>query len=78
MPEAGPESEAPHAGPRAPLLGALDRINRAILVAVMLALLGAAGILSAAVFLRYFLHQPTDWQDEVAVFLLFGTAFLCG
>jgi TRAP-type C4-dicarboxylate transport system permease small subunit len=56
---------------------ALSMVNRYVLVLGMLALLAAAGILTAAVFLRYFLHQPTDWQDEVAVFLLAGATFLC-
>lgn len=63
------------------LLGALSRtlgaINRLALTLGMLALLAAAGILSAAVFLRYYLHQPTDWQDEMAVFLLAGATFVC-
>lgn len=60
------------------LVGAVERANRAMLAVGMLALLGAAGILASAVFLRYYLHQPTDWQDEVAVFLLVGMTFLCG
>jgi TRAP-type C4-dicarboxylate transport system permease small subunit len=55
----------------------MDAINRAVLALGMLALLAAAGILSAAVFLRYYLHQPTDWQDEMAVFLLAGATFMC-
>jgi TRAP-type C4-dicarboxylate transport system permease small subunit len=75
--EASP-AEIPAAGPLVPIFRLIDWINRAALFAGMLALLGAAGILAAAVFLRYFLHQPTDWQDEVAVFLLVGTTFLCG
>jgi len=29
-----------------------------------------------AVVVRYFLHQPTDWQDEAAVFMLVGMIFL--
>ena len=70
--------ELPRSGPLAPLFRLIDRVNRAVIVAGMLALLGAAAILSAAVFLRYFLHQPTDWQDEVAVFLLVGATFMCG
>lgn len=56
----------------------LARLNRAILALSMLALLAAAAILSASVFLRYYLHAPTDWQDEAAVFLLVGATFLCG
>ena len=69
--------ELPRSGPLAPLFQLIDRVNPAVIVAGMLALLGAAAILSAAVFLRYFLHQPTDWQDEMAVFLLAGATFLC-
>jgi TRAP-type C4-dicarboxylate transport system permease small subunit len=75
-------AQAPAALPRTGWLGRVvrlvDAVNRLVLVLGMFALLGAALILSAAVFLRYFLHQPTDWQDEVAVFLLVGTTFLCG
>jgi TRAP-type C4-dicarboxylate transport system permease small subunit len=56
----------------------LARLNRAILGLSMLALLAAAVILSASVFLRYYLRAPTDWQDEAAVFLLVGATFLCG
>jgi TRAP-type C4-dicarboxylate transport system permease small subunit len=72
------EPEPLHAGALGAALQLIDRLHRAVLVAGMLALLGAAGILSSSVFLRYFLHQPTDWQDEMAVFLLVGTTFLCG
>ncbi|GAC1322828.1 MAG: TRAP transporter small permease [Collimonas sp.] len=56
----------------------LARINHAILGVSMLALLAAGAILTASVFLRYFFHLPTDWQDEAAVFLLVGATFLCG
>ncbi|WP_028311830.1 TRAP transporter small permease [Derxia gummosa] len=57
---------------------ALGFLNRSVLGVSMLALLGACGILTSSVFLRYFLHEPTDWQDEAAVFLLVGATFLCG
>jgi TRAP-type C4-dicarboxylate transport system permease small subunit len=80
----GAAERAPTADPPPPTrgpLGVLTRVvgavNRFVLVLGMVALLAAAGILSAAVFLRYYLHQPTDWQDEMAVFLLAGTTFLC-
>ncbi|MDC8758113.1 TRAP transporter small permease [Janthinobacterium fluminis] len=67
--------------PAAGLLGlavrALDAVNRAILALSMLAMLAAAVILTTSVFLRYYLHAPTDWQDEAAVFLLVGATFLC-
>ncbi|MDE3009888.1 MAG: TRAP transporter small permease [Pseudomonadota bacterium] len=49
--------------------------NRLALALAMLAVLAACGVLSASVVLRYFLKVPTDWQDEVAVFLLVGATF---
>ena len=70
-------NEAPASGPLGLLSRAIAAVNRLVLVLGMLGLLASAGILTAAVFLRYFLHQPTDWQDEMAVFLLVGTTFLC-
>ena len=53
-------------------------LNTAVLRVGMVALLGAAVVLTASVFLRYFLKAATDWQDETAVFLLVGATFLCG
>jgi TRAP-type C4-dicarboxylate transport system permease small subunit len=61
--------------PFARLLGA---INRAMIVAGMIALLVAAAILTYSVVTRYFLKSATDWQDEASVFLLVGATFLCG
>ncbi len=61
------------------LLGrTMDRLNKALLVPCMLALLVAAGILSYSVFARYFFKIATDWQDEAAVFLLVGATFISG
>lgn len=65
-------------GPLGGLARLIDWLNRAILGVSMLALLAAAAILTASVFLRYFLKIPTDWQDEASVFLLVGATFLCG
>ena len=74
------EAAAPAALP--PWLAGVDalvsRLNALILRIGMLALLAAAAVLTASVFLRYFVHAATDWQDEVAVFLLVGATFLCG
>lgn len=64
-------------GPIARLSRAMGAVNQIVLALGMIALLAAAGILCAAVFLRYYLHQPTDWQDEMAVFLLAGATFMC-
>lgn len=54
----------------------LNRINVLASWASMAALLAACCVLSTSVFLRYFLKVPTDWQDEVSVFLLVGATFM--
>ena len=61
-----------------PLARALDRINGAMVVLGMFALLVASVVLTSSVLSRYFLHASTDWQDEAAVFSLVGATFLCG
>jgi TRAP-type C4-dicarboxylate transport system permease small subunit len=61
-----------------PLARLLGWINRGLFGVSMLALFAACLILTGSVFLRYFLKAPTDWQDEVAVFLLVGAIFFCG
>jgi len=54
------------------------RVNSMVVTLSMLALLAACLILTGSVFLRYFLKVPTDWQDEMSVFLLIGAIFMCG
>ena len=44
----------------------------------MLALVAASLVLTYSVFSRYFFKAATDWQDEVAVFMIVGCVFLCG
>jgi len=53
----------------------LDFLNRAIVFLSAIALVLAAGVLTYSVVLRYFTPEPTDWQDEFAVFLLVGVTF---
>src|SRR5579859_1817613 len=63
------------------LLGAyraLGLLNRLLMAAGMLAIVGASGVLTLSVIQRYFLKIPTDWQDETAIFLLVGVTFLSG
>ncbi|OIR19501.1 tripartite ATP-independent periplasmic transporters, DctQ component [mine drainage metagenome] len=60
------------------LLGWQTKINGYVLFVSMLALLAACLVLTLSVVMRYFLKMPTDWQDEVSVFLLVGAVFLCG
>jgi len=70
--------EQPTSGLLAPIGRLMGWLNTAVMSVSMLALLAASGILAASVFLRYFLNVPTDWQDEMAVFLLVGATFMCG
>jgi TRAP-type C4-dicarboxylate transport system permease small subunit len=55
----------------------LGRFNSAMLGLSMLAMIFTALILTYSVVVRYFLRQPTDWQDEISVFMLVGVIFLC-
>jgi TRAP-type C4-dicarboxylate transport system permease small subunit len=60
----------------AALATALNMLNPLVLRLSMLALVLAAGVLTYSVVTRYFLKSATDWQDEVAVFLLVGATFM--
>jgi TRAP-type C4-dicarboxylate transport system permease small subunit len=57
---------------------ALQALNRAIMAVSMVGLVASAAILTLSVVLRYFLKVPTDWQDEMSVFLLVGLTFMTG
>ena len=48
----------------------LDRLDQALIIAAAIAAVLGALVLSESVFVRYFLRQSTDWQDETTVFLL--------
>jgi TRAP-type C4-dicarboxylate transport system permease small subunit len=79
----GFEAQAPQA-PALPshrgaatLAGALNAFNRVLLVISMVAMGLTAAVLSYSVVMRYFFKAATDWQDEVAVFLLVGVTFSC-
>ncbi|MBS0244301.1 MAG: TRAP transporter small permease [Proteobacteria bacterium] len=54
----------------------MAKLNIVLVSFAGLALVGAAGVLTHSVVVRYFLKIPTDWQDETAVFLLIGATFL--
>ena len=51
-------------------------VNALVLRLSMLALLLTSGVLTYSVVTRYFLKSATDWQDEVAVFMLVGATFM--
>jgi TRAP-type C4-dicarboxylate transport system permease small subunit len=61
-----------------PVARLLHRVNEAMVVAGMVALVVAASILTWSVISRYFLKASTDWQDEAAVFCLVGATFMAG
>ena len=67
--------------PEGGILGGINRLMQGLNTGIMflssLALLAASLILCSSVFLRYFLKIPTDWQDEMSVFLLVGATFMC-
>lgn len=54
------------------------RLNDAMVVLGMIALLIASSVLTYSVVSRYVMKASTDWQDEAAVFCLVGATFLCG
>lgn len=54
----------------------LDALDRALVSASALATIAAGLVLTYSIAVRYVLHSSTDWQDEMAVFLLVGATFL--
>jgi len=76
---AGPEAQAADV-PRIPgPLGVFERVlgvvNRLIIGLGGFCLVAACLVLSHSVVVRYLLKQPTEWQDEMAVFLIVGATF---
>jgi TRAP-type C4-dicarboxylate transport system permease small subunit len=55
----------------------LNAINKTALYLSMVAMVLTACVLTLSVVTRYFLHMPTDWQDEASVFMLVGVTFFC-
>ena len=64
--------------PLVPLARLLAVINRVVVFLSMIALVLAAAVLTYSVFSRYLFKAATDWQDEIAVFLLVCSTFMCG
>ncbi len=67
--------------PRGPLrfaAVALGFVNRLVVALSMVAVIVACLVLTAGVVMRYFFNTPTDWQDEISMFLLVGSIFTCG
>jgi TRAP-type C4-dicarboxylate transport system permease small subunit len=53
-----------------------DAIDRVLVSVCALATIAAGLVLTYSIAVRYVLHSSTDWQDEMAVFLLVGATFL--
>jgi TRAP-type C4-dicarboxylate transport system permease small subunit len=74
-----PEGRLPvHAGALGLFEIVLIRVNRAVSIFGMVALLVASLVLTYSVFSRYLFKAGTDWQDEAAVFCIVGAVFLAG
>lgn len=71
------QHQSPAARAVAWLLLWLDRFNSLLMSLSMHALVATACILTYAVASRYFFKMPTDWQDDVSVFMLIGVSFGC-
>jgi len=56
--------------------GLLGCVNHWIERLASVALIAAALVLTSSVVMRYFLNAPSDWQDELSVFLIVGAVFL--
>ena len=67
-----------HGGALGLVEAALAWVNRAMVFFGMIALLFASFVLTYSVFSRYLFKAATDWQDEIAVFLIVGAVFLAG
>lgn len=53
-----------------------DALDGALVSACAVASIAAGLVLTYSIAVRYVLHSSTDWQDEMAVFLLVGATFL--
>ncbi|WP_407941685.1 TRAP transporter small permease [Noviherbaspirillum galbum] len=75
------ETAKPAAPPSNPAVGAagaaLDLLNRLLMRLSMLAMIATSLVLTYSVVTRYLFRSATDWQDEVAVFMLVGATFIC-
>jgi TRAP-type C4-dicarboxylate transport system permease small subunit len=76
-PSAVTQRETSFAGPLLRgLQRALAKLNALLMLLSMIALVLTSMVLTYAVVARYLFRSPTDWQDEVSVFMLVGATFL--
>jgi TRAP-type C4-dicarboxylate transport system permease small subunit len=69
-------ADLPSAGLLGALQSALDRLNTLLVVLSALAAAAAGAVLTWEVAGRYFFKIPSDWQDELSIFLLVGATFM--
>ena len=75
-PALAPGSMQPRNASVALLQRIMNGVNAVVLRLSMVVLIVTSGVLTYSVVTRYFLKSSTDWQDEVAVFLLVGATFM--
>jgi TRAP-type C4-dicarboxylate transport system permease small subunit len=56
--------------------GLLNLLHRLLVIASALAAAGAGLVLTWEIAGRYFFKIPSEWQDELSIFLLVGATFL--
>lgn len=54
----------------------LDALDRVLVIVCAIASVAAGAVLTYSVAARHFFHASSDWEDEVAVFMLVGATFL--
>ena len=70
-----PPPDVPHSGTLGKIQSGITAVNGLMAVFSAIAI-GAAGcVLTWEVAGRYFLHIPSDWQDELSAMLLIGATF---
>lgn len=70
-----PVADVPRRGVLGVVQGALDGVNALMAVLSALAIAAAGVVLTWEVAGRYFFKTPSDWQDELSIFLLVGATF---
>ena len=73
--DGGSIPDVPRAGWLGGVQAGVDVLNNLLAVGSALAVAAAGCVLTWEVIGRYFLSIPSDWQDELSVFLLIGATF---
>ena len=71
-----PTTDVPVSGPLGAIQSVVGALNTLMAVLSAIAIAAAGFVLTWEVAGRYFFSIPSDWQDELSVFLLVGATFL--